>query len=65
MNSLFEGLEQKRWTWVNPDMKTFIEIDLILTNKMQIEVFVGVMLKLNLGSDYRRVPTCLYKKEEN
>ena len=52
-NTFFKKRDGRRWTWESPDGRTKIEIDFIITDKINTIKDISTMNKIDVGSDHR------------
>ena len=55
MNTQFQKIAGRRWTWRSPDGNTKNEIDYSVTDKPSMVTEVTVINRINIESDHRMV----------
>ncbi|XP_066943537.1 craniofacial development protein 2-like [Macrobrachium rosenbergii] len=55
MNTFFQKIENKRWTWRSPSHETRNETDYILVDRHYIDKNADVLNQVNVGSDHRMI----------
>ena len=65
-NTWFEKAEDRYWTWESPNGETHNMIDYIICDNKRLLMDVGVITKVDVGSDHRfvRAKVRINKKKE-
>lgn len=53
MNTFFKKKQNRRWTWISPDLKTKNEIDYIMTNSPKLIRNIEILSNVQFPSDHR------------
>lgn len=53
MNTFFKKKENRKWTWISPDLKTKNEIDFIMINNPKLITNVEILNNIQFPSDHR------------